>query len=154
MLSKVQRIYQLVQWRNEEEARAGKRLTSRELFQEFSRNLTVTHGEAVTESYTKLALQLHESLLSSQAVRQCLLDAEEFFGKNSPLDSLYKLQAVHQACKNLQQCEWCLNYCFDAVLNKGIKAPEVSITTLTGAKTALGKGFLGHSLRLSVESFD
>lgn len=144
----------VVQLRTEEETRAGKRLTSKELFQEFSKNLTITHGEAVTDSYTKLALQLHDNLLCSSAVRQCLLDAEEFYGKKSPLDSLYKLQALHQNCKTLAHAEWCLNYCFDAVLNRALRPSEVSITTLTGHKTALGKGPFDRKVCLIISTFN
>ncbi len=142
-------MYQLVQLRTEEETRAGKRLSSKELFQQFSKNLTITHGEAVTDSYTKLALQLHDHLLCSPAVRQCLMDAEEFYGKKSPLDSLYKLQALHQVCKTLAHAEWCLNYCFDGVLNRALRPSEVSITTLTGQKTALGKGPLDPNIQFA-----
>ena len=137
----VQRIYQLVQWRVEAENKAGKKLTAKELFLAFTQNLTVTHGEKVTESYCRLALQVHDSMLSVPSVRELLLAADEWFGKKSPLDSLYKLEAVSQVVKP-QNLEWVLGVCFDAVTNRVLKASEISITVLSG-KNKGQKGQLG-----------
>lgn len=137
-------MYQLVQWRNEAETKAGKKLTAKELFSAFSQHLTITHGEKVSESYCRLALQVHDSMLSVPAVRELLLAADEWFGKKSPLDSLYKLEAASQIVK-AQHMEWVLEVCFDAVTNRVLKASEISITVLSG-KNKGQKGTLGLGL--------
>lgn len=159
-MAEVQRVFQLVQWRTEEEARAGRKLSAVELFQAFSSNLTVTHGERITESYAKLALSIHDTMLVHPTIRSLLLLAEEWFGKKSPVDSLYKLEAVQQQAKTLPHIEWVLKCVFDAVVNKVLKVGEVSVSTLTGRKSATGKGplcqihFMLFSLRiLGRESF-
>lgn len=139
-LTELQRIFHLVQWRSEEESRAGHKLTAGQLWAAFNSNLTVTHGEKITESYSKLAIQIHDNLLTNASIRSLLLSSEQWFGKKGPLDSLYKLEAISQIARSPAHVEFVLSGLFDHVVNKVIRIGDVSVSALSGRKSAVGKG--------------
>lgn len=139
----MQRIYQIAQLRKECETQNGIKIRDGlELFNIFNANLTVTHGEKISPSYMTLAMNVHDHVLANPSARALLLAADEWFGKKGPLESLYKLEAVYQVARNPGHLVWALQCLFDQVCNRELQSGEVTVTTLTGRKTAVGKGRL------------
>ncbi|CAK9032090.1 Uncharacterized protein SCF082_LOCUS19916, partial [Durusdinium trenchii] len=113
-----------------------------QLWAAFNSNLTVTHGEKITESYSKLAIQIHDNLLTNASIRSLLLSSEQWFEKKGPLDSLYKLEAISQIARSPAHVEFVLSGLFDHVVNKVIRIGDVSVSALSGRKSAVGKGLV------------
>ena len=83
--SPVQRIFQIVSFKLNHESASKTKLTTKKLFEILSANLTVTSGEAVTQSFLEVLMALWNSLLSDTSFREEVLLSEELFGKRSPI---------------------------------------------------------------------
>ena len=116
----------------------------KEVFKAFNGNLRVSSGEAINATFVKVALSLWK-VLQHTPVRNALLLADELFGKSNPLsNSLYKLEALMQACGSDQyRFENMLTYFYDLVLNRDVQTWECSWGPLTGKKQPHNKGNLG-----------
>ena len=117
--SPVQRIFQIVSFKLNHESASKTKLTTKKLFEILSANLTVTLGEAVTQSYLEVLMALWNSLLSDTSFREEVLLSEELFGKRSPIKSIYVLRDLATACKKQPPCvKWVFDALMDAALNK------------------------------------
>ena len=139
--TKIQRLYQLGQFKQDQEAAAsGKSLTAEELYQAFSAKLIVTAGETLSKTYVSLAVRLWDNVLGKKVLRDLLLLSDEVFGKKaSAFNSIYKLEAFMQIAKNKQEhLQWLIQFAGDAMLNGTLRAQDMSVVNLAGNKASKG----------------
>eukprot|EP00435_Cladocopium_sp_Y103_P057013 s737_g19.t1 len=100
-------------------------------------------GEDFESMYLTTVFWLKQSLQHAP-VRNALLLGDELFGKANPLsNSLYKLEALMQACgSDHVRFEAMLVFIFDMVLNNDLQSWELSWGPLTGKKQPQNKGSL------------
>ena len=136
--SPVQRIFQIVSFKLNHESASKTKLTTKKLFEILSANLTVTSGEAVTQSFLQVLMALWNSLLSDTSFREEVLLSEELFGKRSPIKSIYVLRDLATACKKQPPCvKWVFDALMDAALNKTFKQGELNPQALAGKNPRL-----------------
>lgn len=123
------------------------RMNHKEVHAAFQANLRVSSGEAINPTFVRVALTLWK-VLQHTPVRNALLLADELFGKANPLtNSLYKLEALMQACgSDHARFESMLVYMFDLILNGELQSWECSWGPLTGKKQPQNKGNLCFKL--------
>ena len=112
--------------------------------QAFQGNLRVSSGESITVTFVKVALAIWKVLRNTD-VRNALLLGDELFGKQNPIsNSLYKLEALIQACgSDAAKVHLMITAVFDMVLNGDLQAWECSWGPFTGKKQPQNKGYLG-----------
>jgi len=69
--------------------------------------------------------------------------AEDHFGRQGPMDSVYKFEALLRYAGRSPEAHWVLSAIYDTVLNEGVASSEISIHHLTGKKRG-GKGHAPH----------
>ena len=120
------------------------RTNHKEVHAAFHGNLKVSSGEAINATFVRVALTLWK-VLQYTTVREALLLGDECFGKSNPVsNSLYKLEALMQACgSDHASFHGLLTFLYDQVLNGEVQAWECSWGPLTGKKQPGNKGHLG-----------
>ena len=144
----MQRTYQLIGLKKTMETRGGKAVDVDCLMRTWNNKIQVSSGEAVTHAFVDSALRIHATVLAHDGVRQLLLLAEEHFGKKTPWDSIYKLDALQRKTKqDGNKMAIILASVADAVLMGKVTPAELSIQALTG-KHRGNKGLFDYILYL------
>ena len=91
-----------------------------------------TTSDAVTVSFCDTAIKVWDRMLGNQHVRDRILAAEQQFGKSTPFDSVYKLEAICTKGKTTEQCLWLVNHMVDVITDGLAQTQEFSHRTLTG----------------------
>ena len=126
--------------------KAANKANAKDVYQAFSAHLKVSSGESINPTFVKVALSLFK-VMQHASVREVLLLGAELFGKNNPLtNSLYKIEALMQACgSEPAKFSTMLAYMLDLILNGELQAWECSWGPLTGKQQNNNKGTLAIS---------
>lgn len=140
--SAVQRIFEVATFRARREKATGGKLSAEALDKEWAANARLAKSTTpCTRGFLETAMKVWDRLLSFPECRQVVLEAENEFGKGTPFDSVYKLEAIIQKAKTPSLSAWCLEHIIDLVRNKKTTAPEFAVRTMTGRDSG-GRGTL------------
>ena len=139
-----QRVYEVCQWRDRRMRIHGtQNATASKLAQLWNDQVHMARSsEPITEAFMAMSFRLWEQLLGHENCRKLILWAERTWGKNNPLDSVVKLEAVLTKAKgSVEHAEWLLGSIIFYVKCKYNIPGELSVRILTG-KNAGNRGLL------------
>ena len=142
--SAVQRISELVGWKAQQEEKTNVSMGAAAVAEAWAANVRVSSmGEKITVGFVDSALTVWDRLLADPVCRQLIMQTEDHWGKRTPWDSVYKLEAVIKkrgrpgevALGNLR---WSLSAVTDTILN------ETSVPQFFTVRMLQGKGQPGN----------
>ena len=71
----IQRVYGLVFFKKRHEEAHGGKMTSKQLVQAYNAEVRISSGEAVSDTFVDVAMQVHEQLLLAEPLRKLILGA-------------------------------------------------------------------------------
>eukprot|EP00959_Pyramimonas_sp_CCMP1952_P098129 2051243-Pyramimonas_sp.AAC.1 len=93
-------------------------------------------GEKFTDGFVDAALTVYFRVLADDECRAIIMDAENTWGKRTPWDSVYKLEAIAKKCGQREQgvinLRWVLHGVTDLVTNGYQPASAFSARALSG----------------------
>ena len=147
--STVQRIYELAIYRDSQTAK----MTYKEVAQKWKSSVTFStiteEGDAKDwSSFVEVALSVYDRCLKHPVVQRLILDAEEKWGKQTPWDSVYKLETLVSKCGKpsgradtagpLDRMAWVIRRVHDFLDSEQLQRTALSVRNLSG------KGLFGH----------
>ena len=147
--STVQRIYELAIYRDSQTAK----MTYKEVAQKWKSSVTFStiteEGDAKDwSSFVEVALSVYDRCLKHPVVQRLILDAEEKWGKQTPWDSVYKLETLVSKCGKpsgradtagpLDRMAWVIRCVHDFLDSEQLQRTALSVRNLSG------KGLFGH----------
>lgn len=132
-LCQVQRIFQIMEFKHKQEKLTGSKMVVSAVVTMHNSHVRVASSEPVSHSFVDSANVAWEAILRHGQLRDIVVAAEEHFGKNTPFDSVYKLECVaRKADRDIDKITWELTGIIDLVLNQGARQGDFSIGSLTG----------------------
>ena len=147
--SAVQRIYELAVYRDSQSSK----MTYKEVAQKWKSSVTFStiteEGDAKDwTSFVESALSVYDRCLKHPGVQRLILDAEEKWGKQTPWDSVYKLEILVTKCAKpcgradtagpLDRMAWVIRCVHDFLDSDQLQRTALSVRNLSG------KGLYGH----------
>jgi hypothetical protein len=147
--SSLQRIFEVCQWRERRLHTAGqKRGTPAVLAADWKANIVQAGGtEPISEAWIASAIRLWEQTMSMPSLMEILVAAEARWGKESPFDSITKMEAVlaRASRQGTGSSERVQEWIFDSMVwykeNGFLSTGEMSVRLLTG-KNAGNRGLI------------
>ncbi len=109
-------------------------LSASELSQEWQTHSGMSKSaEQVTEDWVKLALKIWADVWQKTSLRNKIMVLEDTYGKDTPLDSLYKLKVISSKCSsNTDMMEWTLDRLAWCLAHNGCQPRDFTVTALSG----------------------
>jgi hypothetical protein len=98
-------------------------------------------ADPISASFIESSLLVYDRMLAVPHIRDLILQAEEVWGKSSPLSHINKLHRILNRCKNTEDILVCVAGLSDMLRTGSVIASEVTLTYLSGARRA-EKGML------------
>ncbi len=137
----VQKIAGLMSFHDRKAQTCGK-LSPKQLAKLYEDHAKYASGsEAFTETYVVAAMAVWNNLLTVPHARDVVMELEEMFGIESPLDSAYTMHAFVTKTKSLEVLVWCLHGLKDILLAGLVQHKELTNRALTG-KNIGGRGVI------------
>jgi hypothetical protein len=98
----------------------------------WEQQVKISSGEALSTDWMKAALAVWSQLLSIPSVKELMLGSEEVFGKRSPFDSVYKLEAILRRVASNEAAVFVVQTMIDRALNPRMGSTAMNLANLTG----------------------
>ena len=130
-------MFQIIEFKHKQEKTTGPGMSASAVVSAYNSNMRLATSEEVSVGFVDSVILVWGAILRHAALRQLLVAAEERFGKSTPFDSVYKLEAVvHKADRDVDKIMWELMGIIDLVLNGYPKYFSLNLLT---------EGFHGQS---------
>ena len=135
-----------MEFKQKQERMTGSRMVVSAVVNAYNSKVIVASSEKVTHGFVDSANVVWECMLRHVGLQQLVVASEEQFGKGTPFDSVYKLEAiVRKADRDIDAIMWQLTSIVDLVLNQEAAAKDFSIKVLTGKGCKNNRGSLCQS---------
>ncbi|CAK0886121.1 unnamed protein product, partial [Prorocentrum cordatum] len=143
--SPVQRIFELAIWKEKQEAETGTNMDPEAISKAWSEKVQLSPmAEAISPGMVDASMTVWNRLLCDPECRSVVMEAESFWGKHTPWDSVYKLEAVvkkvGRSDTSFTNARWILHAVSDEIKNGTHHQSYFSVRMLSGKGQAQNKG--------------
>ncbi len=146
--STIQRIFELAAWKASVETTSGKKMSPASVATVWKEHVQVSSmGESINVAFIDAAMTVWDRMCQDDECRTMLLQAEDRWGKQTPWDSVYKLEAVIKKCGRpgpiaTRNIRWTLAAIEDLILDHQCVPGQLSVRALSGKGHSGGKGYV------------
>jgi hypothetical protein len=132
MWTMLQRVQMVIREKHILESKGGKASASKVASVFLSHVKLATNSDAISVAFVDSSLTIHDRILGNAACQKVLLSLDSEFGLQSPLNSVYKLQALIDRAKTQPAIEFVLSSLMDSLKMGTIETGDFSVKKLKG----------------------
>ena len=133
--SSIQQIQEIIEFKHRKEKGLNEAWSAERLCEEWSKHaiqISSKYAEEIKVTWIENAVHIYNRLLSDKTLRELCLSLESEYGKKSPLNSTYSLDAICNVCKTYADLQWTLEMMTDCLKFNGSALSEFSYRSLKG----------------------
>jgi hypothetical protein len=139
--STLMRIFDLEAFMKRKADTTGK-LTAKQCADLYRQLKVADISEQITDTFVDVAMTICSRMLSIPACKAALIEVDQEYGANNPLDSYNKLQALIQKSKVPAKLEWVVLLLLDLHKSNALRGDQIGVRTLQGAKGDRGRSLV------------